>query len=485
MADYAVEELKVEEDTHHINPTADEIMDSTETKDFASGDSDDLPDHTAVMSSTAGATVGDQEDNDDEGGLFGSGSEDEGDAQSTFGTKRKLDDEELDSGDDENRNDRMEEEANGSGAEEMETQKSVQVADFSIGRHGYPRSTDGETYLLKLPHFVGLDPKAFSFHTFQPPRTDHHSQGPASSTFSAAQTARTTIRWRRSPKDPNVLQSNSRIIEWSDGSFTLQIASNPMEQYELPSKPLAPVKGTPYDARMDSHTYLASVHQATSIAQFTNHITHSLTVQTNSEQNDDALIRLQESMAAAVKGNKTTPDGGLGVINISEDPELAKKRAEQAEREKLRAQRRRQNQEEKERDRANRVLGRSGMRYGGSAAGLTVGGLEDEDGVTTARPRAKPSRKPRRRNSEYSDDEDDFRNRGRTREDEYDADDGFLVGSDEEPELVPDDSEEEEEMADDDEAEPKSKKRDSKGDKDDAAGGRTKRRRVVDDEEDD
>ena len=257
-----------------------------------------------------------------------------------------------------------------------------------------------------------------------------------------------------------------------------------MEQYELPSKPLAPVKGTPYDARMDSHTYLASVHQATSIAQFTNHITHSLTVQTNSEQNDDALIRLQESMAAAVKGNKNAPDGGLGIINISEDPELAKKRAEQAEREKLRAQRRRQNQEEKERDRANRVLGRSGLRYGGAGAGLTVGGLEDEDGATTGRPRAKPSRKPRRRNSEYSDDEDDFRNRGRTREDEYDEDDGFLVGSDEEPELMPDDSEEEEEMVED-EAEPKSKKRDSKGGKGDAAGGRTKRRRVVDDEEDD
>ena len=258
-----------------------------------------------------------------------------------------------------------------------------------------------------------------------------------------------------------------------------------MEQYELPSKPLAPAKGAPYDARMDSHTYLASVHPAASIAQFTNHITHSLTVETTTEQNDDALIRLQESMAAAVKGNKNGPDGGVGVITISEDPELAKKRAEAAEREKLRAQRRRQNQEEKERDRVNRVLGRPGMRYGGSGAGLTVGGLEDEDGATAARPRAKPSRKPRRRNSEYSEDEDDFRNRGRTREDEYDEDDGFLVGSDEEPELVPDDSEEEEEMAEDDEIESKSKKRDSKRAKDDSAGGRNKRRRVVDDEDDD
>jgi len=265
----------------------------------------------------------------------------------------------------------------------------------------------------------------------------------------------------------------------------MQLASNPMEQYELPAKPLAPAAGVSYDARMDSHTYLATVHQNTSFAQITNHLTSSLTVQTTTELNDDALIRLQESMAAAVKGNKNT-DGGVPIISIHEDPEQAKKRAELAEREKIRAQRRRQNQEERERDRQNRVLGRSGLRTGGMSSGLTIGGLEDDDGMTPSKPRAKPTRKPRRRNSEYSDDEDDFRNRGRTREDEYDEDDGFLVGSDEEPELVADDDDEDEEMGDEDaEAKPKSKKKEPKAVEGDGAGGRTKHRRVVDEDEED
>lgn len=290
----------------------------------------------------------------------------------------------------------------------------------------------------------------------------------------------------------------------------MQLASNATEQYELPAKPLAPpqrspLKPTPtatnrgpkggpaYDPRLDSHTYLIAPHELASIMRITNHVTTSLTVLPSADQNDDALIRLQESLAAATKGNKTTANGGVGVINISEDPELAKKKAEVAEREKLRAQRRRQQQEDRERDRANRVLGRSGLRTSGLNAGLTIHGLEDDDGMATTRARpSKPKRTARRRNSEYSDDEEDFRNRGRAGENEYDKDDGFLVGSDEEPELVPDESEEEEEMVDDleEEEEEERKKKGKKGSPkrerggDGGEGGRQKRRMVVHEDED-
>jgi len=81
------------------------------------------------------------------------------------------------------------------------------------------------------------------------------------------------------------------------------------------------------------------------------------------------------------------------------------------------------------------VLGHGGIRSGG----LTVGALEDfEGGVPrTTKARAKPKRKPNRRGEIYSDEDEDYR-RGRTKEDEYDEEDGFLVGSDEEPEMVSD-----------------------------------------------
>lgn len=150
-------------------------------------------------------------------------------------------------------------------------------------------------------------------------------------------------------------------------------------------------------------------------------------------------------------------------------------------------------QEERERDRANRVLGRSGLRTGGIGAGLTVGGLEDDDGMATTRARmVKPKSKSRLRNHEYSDEDEDYRGLRRTREDEYDEDDPFLVRSDEEPDLVPDESEEEAEMAEDvDDEEEKPKKGISKRDvaveagEEVVAGGRVKRRRVIEDEDED
>lgn len=227
-------------------------------------------------------------------------------------------------------------------------------------------------------------------------------------------------------------------------------------------------------------------HESAELMRTTNRITTSLAIQSSSDQDDEALTRLQQSLAAAQKGNKGTADGGLTVININEDPELAKKRAEVAEKEKSKMARRMQVMQEREVTRSNNVLKRSGLRTGGISGGLTIGGLEDDDGMTTTRGRmSKPkSRRPRRRNSEYSDDEEDFRGRGRTREDEYDEEDGFLVGSDEEVEIG-EESEEEAEMGDEgDEEEPakKSKKRESE---EVASGVRNKRRRVIDDEEED
>lgn len=369
-----------------------------------------------------------------------------------------------------------------------------------------------------MPKQLGIEPKPFHHSTFQPPTTDHHSDDPPSSNFSTYQTAISTARWRYSPNHPSKLQSNARVIRWEDGSLTVQLASNAREQYALSAKALAPPQTNPrkpvptakklnrlnagaapesYDARLDSHTYLVTPHESAQILRITNHITASLAVQSNSVEDDDALIRLQERMAAA-KANKTSGEGGVEMLTVKEDPELAKIKAEAAEKEKIKAQRKRQQQEERERDRANRVLGRSGLRTGGygMGAGLTVGTLESEDGMATTRPSRpnKPRKKPRRRNSEYSDYED-FRSRGRTKEDEYDEDDGFLVGSDEEPEIVDDASEEEEdvelgdedaegEVVEEEEERPAKPAAKREATDDGAADGRAKRRRVVEEDED-
>ena len=310
---------------------------------------------------------------------------------------------------------------------------------------------------------MGIDATAFAPGSFKKPTMAHHGIT-ASTAFSAAQVANSTIRWRRDPNDSEKLQSNSRILRWSDGSLTLQIGSMPFDQFELPAKALAPsqlhpIKPTPisnpkqpgkYDPRADSHTYIASVHPNENLVQITNHVTASLTVETIGDEADEALIRLQEQLSAAAKGSKGEGGRGPEIVTLTEDPELGRKRAEAAERDRARADKRRQNQQERERDRAARVMGRST----GGRSGLTVGGLEDDEmggtggggGGNDSRRRTRPPRKPRRRNSEYSDDEEEGGGYGRRggKEDEYDPDDGFLVGSDEEIEAEEDDSEEDE-----------------------------------------
>ncbi|KAL8674526.1 MAG: hypothetical protein Q9168_001044 [Polycauliona sp. 1 TL-2023] len=456
----------------------------------------------------------DEPDDVPDGDLFGDDSE--AGEENGSPKHRELDDEDLDSGDDEGRRDHLEDDDAQDGDGPGETREE-NVEDIRLPRHPVPRPSDGELYLFHMPNQLAIEPKPFHHSTFQPPTTDHHSDDQPSSTFSTYQTAMSTARWRYSPKTPSHLQSNARVIRWEDGSLTVQLASNPREQYVLSAKALAPpqikpnkptptskrpsrgVRGTSpigntYDAHLDAHTYLITPHESAQILRITNHITASLTVQSNSVEDDEAIIRLQERMAAAKANKASGGEGGMQVKTIREDPELAKMKAEAAEKEKIKAQRKRQQQEERERDRANRVLGRSGLsRTGGyGGAGLTVGGLEDEDGMgTTSRlsGRAnKPRKKPRRRNSEYSDDED-FRTRGRTKEDEYDEDDGFLVGSDEEPEIVEDGEDEEDfgsEDAEGEEVEERPKKPAAKREAidDGATGGRVKRRRIIEEDED-
>jgi RNA polymerase-associated protein LEO1 len=227
----------------------------------------------------------------------------------------------------------------------------------------------------------------------------------------------------------------------------------------------------------------------------TNKITASLQVMpSNDATADEALERLQSSMAAS-RGD------GSRIIKmnaVAEDPELAKKKAEQAEREKMRAIRRLEAQQIREKERASRVFGRAG----GPRSGLTVGGLEDDDSGARGAARApRPKQRRRPRNDEYSDDEEEYFGRRRGREDDYDEEDDFIAASDEEEDRDAEGSEEEDfdailESRDKELANkgaragtPKrDRPRDADADADvghDSPVSRQKRRRVVEEDDDD
>ncbi|WEW55676.1 hypothetical protein PRK78_001109 [Emydomyces testavorans] len=387
-------------------------------------------------------------DNDD-ADLFGSGSE--GGDHVNERSRRKLDDEELDSGDDEARWDRAGSPMDEDGAEYSET---LNIMDLNLGRTAEPESTDGQVgfsvclnlengltdihsqfYTLNMPNFLSIESEDFNPETYVAPP------------FASASTS---LCWRYDPNDEKHLQSNARIVRWSDGSLTLQLASNPTEQYRMPLKPLArsntSTKIGDYDSELDSHVYLGAAAEASSVIRITTHLTGQLSVLPSTVETDDAVQRLQESLAAATRTGKKNADGTVTMFDVKEDPELAKKQAEQAEREKLREARRRQLAADRDLDRGRRV----GLPARTGGAGLTIAGLEGDDMLATrGRGAKKHKRRPNRRGEIYTDEEEEYGRRGRTREDEYDEDDGFLVRSDEEPEVEEEEEEEEEILEDD------------------------------------
>jgi RNA polymerase-associated protein LEO1 len=280
---------------------------------------------------------------------------------------------------------------------------------------------------MRIPEFLSVESEEFNPETYVAP--------PYS-------TAATSLCWRKDPNDESQLQSNARFIRWEDGSITLQLASAPQEQYRISSKPLAPLsKSGEYNTKLDSHVYLGAAVETASVFRLTSHVTHGLTVLPTTLESDDAVQRLQESLAAAARGSKQTADGSAPVIDVKEDPELASRKAELMEKEAMKAERRRQQLEDREADRT----GRRGAASRPMASGLSVGDLEG-GGMRTTRPQ---KRRPNRRGEIYSDDEEDYGRGARNREDEYDEDDGFLVGSDEDIEEEADDDDEEE-LADED-----------------------------------
>lgn len=356
---------------------------------------------------------------------------------------------------------------------------------------------------------MGLKPENYEPETYEIPTANHGSNQPPADRFSPFTVASTTAFWRYDPQNSSRLQSNTRIVRWSDGSLTLQIASQPRDHYRISTTALRQEYGNAkhkegseqqdYHPDKDSQHYLSTPHAKAEVLRLIHPFSAAMKILPSGEQTDEAVLALQKSLAAA----EVVHDPFAAIRNVKEDPELAKKRAELAEKDKLRAERKREAQIERETGRKEKILGRRGLGKGG--VGLTVGGLEDEDGMPTAKAR-KPVRKGgNRRGDIYSDDEDDGYPRGRTREDEYDQDDGFLAASDEEPEIFDDEENAEEDDPDVDDLEiegretvVKSKSRSERHEtpkrspeevEDDTAVNGSphtrKKRRVIDDDEDD
>lgn len=314
---------------------------------------------------------------------------------------------------------------------------------------------------MRVPKFLKIIPEEYVADSYEPTEFDLQN----ATKEHPAHVARV-----RRDASTGLLQSNTNIYRWSDGSVTLAVGG---EHFEIQKKSLAPAPGQPYDELKDGHYYAAAAEISSNLLVTVGHVTEQFNVRPNKGGGDDALAVLAQQMQQA---SKAANEDDM-IIRTTRDPELQKKEAEMAEKERTKAQRRRENAAAK-----MEGLGRF------SRGGLSIGDLEGGRRVGSSRKRGMPGSKPKRRRPEY--DSDDDLPSGVRRQDDYDMEDGFLVDSDEEEaESGADDDD----LLDEDDGGRRSKRQRTADEEDeDAEGddveamemsGRARRRNVIDDDD--
>lgn len=342
--------------------------------------------------------------------------------------------------------------------------------------------TSPQMQAAKVPNFLRFLPTEYKSDEFHP--SDWAIEN------SLRKIPTNLVRYRRNPETGD-LESNANIYRWSDGSLTLQVGE---EHFDIQAKEQVPPANKPYIPDRDAHRYIAAAHMGHSHLLTVAHINEEWTIRPDKKRVDEDTELLRERMTQAKGGMKE----GEMIITATEDPELQKKQAEQAERERIRAARRRENA-------AARIDGGGGG--GGFRRGnLTIDGLEGRR-APGGRKRgpggsSKRSGGGRRRNDEY-DSDDDLPAGAHGNANEYDREDDFIASSDEGMESGEDGGEEDDDILDavdrQDRDRPRAKRQrtaepsddeDADGEPEDAAAAgtsgehaRRRMRRIVDDDD--
>lgn len=339
--------------------------------------------------------------------------------------------------------------------------------------------------MAKVPNFLRVIPEEYKSDEFQP------------SAWAIENSKRripiNLIRYRRNP-ETGKLESNANIYRWSDGSLTIQVGE---EHYDIQIKEQIPPANKPYVADRDAHRYFAAAHMFDQQMLTVGHISEEWTIRPDKQRIDEDTELLREQMSRAKPGMKE----GEMIITTTQDPELQKKQAEMAEKERIRAQRRHENLQA----RVDGGGGGGGYRRGNLSIDALEGGRRSTAGRKRGPGGSTKRRGGRRGESEY--DSDDDLPAGAHGQNEYDREDDFIASSDEEAGESGDnnnDDEEEDDIFDivdrEQDERPRAKRQrttehsgvdeDADGDFEDSAahGGadhaRRHRRRVVDDDDD-
>ncbi|KAI2602359.1 Leo1-like protein-domain-containing protein [Hypoxylon sp. NC1633] len=419
---------------------------------------------------------------DSEGGddLFGDESDQIGDAVSDQDHGSELNDDQ-ESDNDRDHDHHHERDGANDDAEDQEV-KMKRIMAVTVHRHKVPKASNGFLQTLKVPAFLKLQADEYKPDTFE--ATDWDIKNVRSDKH------KNVIRYQRDA-ETGELKSNTVVYRWSDGSLTMAVGN---DHYEIQKKSMAPSANKPYyEEREDAHYYVAAAHFTSELFVTVGHVSEQYSVSLPSNLKDEAIIKFNKAMEAAARSRRSGADM---IITATKDPELQKREAEAAEKERMKAQRKRDSA-------AARLDGRVAGTY--RSGGLSIGDLEERRRAGGPRKRgAGGGSKGKRRRPEY-DSDDDFA-AGSGRQNEYDREDDFIAPSDDDEEGVSEgeeDDEEEDILEDEEEEEAPRKKRqktaeveedadaDADADLDDvdvpaqvAESSHRRRRHIIDEDED-
>lgn len=179
------------------------------------------------------------------------------------------------------------------------------IAEITILANPIP--TQSKVWHARLPNFLALETKPFEKATWVPPVEveEEDSQGAEEGEKKAPVPDENVIRWRwgKDAQGKPIPQANSRIVEWSDGSLSLQIGT---ELFDITASldASAPITALPPHLS-ETKPPLPNASNTPSLTDFDPARGHGLTYVTSSNPCDD-LIEMQASVHGTLTFRPTT-----------------------------------------------------------------------------------------------------------------------------------------------------------------------------------
>jgi RNA polymerase-associated protein LEO1 len=181
------------------------------------------------------------------------------------------------------------------------------------------RPKEQELYMIKLPNFMGIQPSAFDPKTYDS-QTEEQDFGP--------QSAFNLARWRYGSTNTGILESNTRLVQWDNGSWTLHVGSEGFEVDLVDSSDkktgFAGLNGYLYMSqkatfRGDNNDSGATTNNpAGTVLECLGNFRSRMSVRPSSLQSD-----AHKSLTVAIR-SKTTKRARIAEFTTTEDPEKLK-----------------------------------------------------------------------------------------------------------------------------------------------------------------